>query len=269
MRWSKIKNIIILLLVVVNGFLLGQVGLRKWHSRRGELETRERMVDILARNDVSYLPQEVPGTLDLSSRRVTLSPFGETEAALLVGEITDVQTAGTRTLYTGAEGVVSVSAAGELTVEFVSGSLLSEGTVLDRLSRLGVHLEQTGTYDGAGETGVSYTQLWDGIPVSGMSASLAFSAQTPHTLSLSPQVLRGSEEILPTEETITAATALARLLNELSRGEGYVCSQITDMYAGYVPGGGDPVTLTPAWFIETDTWRFVVDAVTGTVTAAE
>ena len=82
MRWSKIKNIIILLLVVVNGFLLGQVGLREWQSRRDERETRERMVDILARNQVSYLPDEVPGALEMLDRRVTLAPLGEAEAAL-------------------------------------------------------------------------------------------------------------------------------------------------------------------------------------------
>lgn len=267
MRWSKIKNIIILLLVVVNGFLLGQVGVREWRSHRDQQETRERMVDILARNDVTYLPEEVPGDLGLSVCRVTLSPFGEAEAAVLVGDIAGVQTSGGRTVYTGAQGTAALSAAGELTVEFTSGSLLSEGLVLDRLSKLGVRLERTGTFDEAGETGVNYTQLWGGVPVSGMTASLTFSGQTPHTLTL--RCLTGTEEVLPSEETLTAATALARLLNELSRGEGYVCSQITDMYAGYVSGSGDPVTLTPAWFIETDTWRFIVDAVTGVVTAAE
>ncbi len=268
MRWSKIKNIIILLLVVVNGFLLGQVGVREWRSHRDQQETRERMVDILARNDVAYLPEEVPGTLELSAYRVTLSPFGEAEAAVLVGDIDGVQTIGGRTVYTGSQGTAALSAAGELTVEFASGSLLSEGLVLDRLSKLGVQLERTGTFDGNGETGVSYTQLWEGVPVSGMNASLVFSGQVPYTLTL--RCLRGTGEVLPsTGETLTAATALARLLDELNRGEGYVCSQITDMYSGYVSGSGDPMTLTPAWFIETDTWRFIVDGVTGGVTAAE
>lgn len=265
MRWSKIKNIIILLLVVVNGFLLGQVGLREWRSHRDQRETRERMVDILARNDVAYLPEEVPGDLELSVRRVTLSPFGEAEAALLIGEITDVQTAGGRTVYTGAQGTAALSAAGELTVEFASGSLLSESIVLERLSGLGVSLERAGGLDDAGE--VSYTQFWDGVPVSGMTARLAFKGQAPDTLLI--RCLTGTEEVIPAEETLTAATALARLLDELSRGEGYVCSQITDMYAGYVAGGGDPVTLTPVWLIETDTWRFIVDGLTGAVTAAE
>ena len=48
------------------------------------------------------------------------------------------------------------------------------------------------------------------------------------------------------EETISASTALARLLDELSRGEGYVCSQILRMYPGYIHSGTSVVTLTPA-----------------------
>ena len=230
MRWSKIKNIIILLLVVVNGFLLAQVGLREWRSHRNERETRERMIAILARNDVSYLPGSVPGGLELTSRRVTLSPFGQDQAALLVGAVADVQDQGTQTLYTGAEGTAVLTAAGELTVEFPEGNTLTESVLLERLSKLGVSLR-----------------------------------------SLTLRLLAGTEEVLPQEETITAVTALARLLDELSRGEGYVCSQITDLYPGYVSGGTGPVTLTPAWFIETDVWprQFAVDGLTGAVTAAE
>lgn len=267
MRWSKIKNIIILLLVVVNGFLLAQVGLREWRSRRSERETRERMVDILARNDVAYLPQEVPGALDLPPRRVTLSPFGETEAALLVGEVAGTQTLGTQTRYTGAEGTVTVSSAGELTVELAPSETLSESAILDRLSKLGVTLRETARIYDVGDPTVTYVQLWNGVLIPGETAVLRYEARYPRTLTL--RLLAGTEEVLPAEETITAATALARLLDELSRGEGYVCSQITDMYAGYISGGTGTVTLTPAWFIETDTWRFAVDGVTGAITATE
>ena len=75
---------------------------------------------------------------------------------------------------------------------------------------------------------------------------------------------------MPGEETIDGATALARFLEALNR-EGYVCSQVTDMYAGYATSGAGTVTLRPTWYIETDTspWRFAVDGVTGAVTAAE
>lgn len=265
MRWSKIKNIIILLLVVVNGFLLAQVGLREWRSRQDERETRERMVDILSRNDLSYLPDEVPGTLELSGCRVTLSPLGEAEAALLVGQVTTVQTSGSQTVYTGAEGSLTISSTGELSAQFLSDSSLSEAGLLDRLSKLGVALQPAGR---EGEN-AAYVLLYDGVPVPEETALLTFysGGAAVHTLTL--RRLAGTEELLPSQETITASTALARLLEELSRGEGYVCSQITQMYPGYVPSGTTTVTLTPAWFIETDTWRFIVDGYTGAVTATE
>ena len=180
----------------------------------------------------------------------------------MVGTVSAVETQGTQTRYTGPDGVAILSASGELTVEFAPGSLLSQSLILDRLSALGVSLTPSG-----GE-GV-YTQLWEGVPVSGMTARLTSGPQGPQTLTLSPQVLRGEEELLPAEDTLTAATALTRLLDELSRGEGYVCSQIAALYPGYLPSGSGPVTLTPAWFIDTDAWRFLVDGLTGTVTAAE
>lgn len=267
MRWSKIKNIIILLLVIVNGFLLAQVGLRHWQSERGERETRQRVITILERNGVEYLPAQVPGDLDLLPRRVTPAPLGEAEAAVLVGPLSGTQTAGNRTLYTGAEGTAAVTSAGELAVEYLPGSAPSESELLDRLSRLGIALRKTGLTETAEETSAHYVQLWNGVPIPGETVLITWEDSILHTLSL--RLLTGTEELLPAEETITASTALARLLDELSRGEGYVCSQITDMYPGYLASGTAPVTLTPAWFIETDAWRFIVDGVTGAVTATE
>lgn len=264
MRWSKIKNIIILLLVIVNGFLLAQVGLRRWQSQRAERETRQRIVAILERNGVEYLPAQVPGDLDLLPRRVTPAPQGEAEAAALVGPLSAAQTVGGRTLYTGAEGTAAVTSAGELTVEYLPDSAPTEGELLDRLTNLGVVLRKTGQ---AGGDTARYVQLWNGVPIPGETALITWEDNAVRTLTLRP--LTGAEEVLPPEETITAATALARLLDELSRGEGYVCSQITDMYPGYLTSGTATVTLTPAWFIETDAWRFIVDGVTGAVTATE
>ena len=58
MRSSKIKNIIILMLLLVNAFLLVLVGGRSWHSRQTLRETGERMVVILERNGVEFLPRE-------------------------------------------------------------------------------------------------------------------------------------------------------------------------------------------------------------------
>lgn len=271
MRWSKIKNIIILLLVLVNGFLLAQVGLRTWRSQYAQRETRERMVAILERNDVTFLPQEVPGALELSGRQVTLAPAGEAEAAALVGPISGRETLGTRTTYQGPGGTVTVSSSGEVEVLFSPRAcprgedLSAQG--LELLSALGIQARQTGQVDEGTLARLTYVQLWDGVPLPDWTAVLVAGEGDLESLTL--RRLAGTEEPLPDQETLDASTALTRLLDELNRGEGYVCSQISAIYPGYLTGGTGILTLTPAWFIETDTWRFMVDGYTGLVTAAE
>lgn len=267
MRWSKIKNIILLLLVLVNGFLLAQVSLREWQSQRGEQETRERMRTILARNDVTYLPEEIPGALELTPRRVTLEAPGQAQAELLVGNAVPTEQVGARVSYEGERGQVTASASGELEVQFQGEAPL--GSELGQLlTDLGVEARETERTAEGDKVTVTLTQSWHGIPVPGLTVKVTLGTGG-RMEELILRRLAGEEEILPAEETITASTALARLLEELSRGEGYVCSQILRMYPGYVHSGTGTVTLTPAWFIETDTWRFVVDGETGSVSVWE
>ncbi|MCI9264930.1 MAG: hypothetical protein HFF06_10195 [Oscillospiraceae bacterium] len=271
MRWSKIKNIIILLLILVNGFLLAQVSLRSLRSRQARLETRERTVAILERNDVAFLPQEVPGELELTGRRVTLSPPGEAEAAALVGPALGQETLGARTTYRGPLGAVTLSSSGEVEVLFsdaarpAGSDRAAQG--LELLSPLGIQARLSDWEESDDGAVFRYIQLWNGVPIPEWSAVLSWGAQGLERLTV--RRLAGVEELLPAQETLDAATALIRLLDELNRGEGYVCSQISDIYPGYLVSGTGTLTLTPAWFIETDTWRFAVDGHTGAVSATE
>ena len=81
MRWSRIKDIIILMLVIVNLFLLAMVGLRAWRSQRDALESRERMVTLLEKNGISYLPDSVPGDWALSDSPTLAEPGREVISA--------------------------------------------------------------------------------------------------------------------------------------------------------------------------------------------
>lgn len=87
MRASRIKNIIILLLLIVNAFLLAQVGIKAWRTGQGERETRERMVEVLARSGIEYLPDEVPGEMELTPVRMALTSAEERqELSAALGE---------------------------------------------------------------------------------------------------------------------------------------------------------------------------------------
>ncbi len=183
MRWTKIKNIIILLLVIVNLFLLGLVGARAWRTAENERQARERMLTVLEQNGIVFLPGELPGRMELEPLRVTPDPEGKAPP--------------------GPEGVALRTVRGGHTVDMDRGELVG---------------------------------IWE----------------TP----------------TPAGEAITASTALMRFLEELNQG-GYVCSQITDIYAGYAVSGSGTLTLSPIWCVETDSYRFAVDAYTGAVTAQE
>lgn len=267
MGWSKLKNIIIILLAIVNAFLLGQEGLRQWRSHETQRQTRERMVEILARSDVDYLPEQVPGALEGSAFHLTVDPPDHSWLQVLIGEIASTSTQGSQSVYTGEKGSAACSATGEVRASFLPGALAAESGLPALLESLGVEVGQEERREEPGRTTLRYPQLWNGAPISGLEAQAVI--QDGWVEELQFRRLAGTDLVSWTQETITAPTALIRFLDELNRGEGYVCSQVTALYAGYVLSGGAAVTLTPAWLVETDTWRFTVDGVTGAVTAAE
>lgn len=274
MRWSKIKNIIILLLVIVNVFLLGLVGIRAWRTEQGARETRERMVEILAKNGIEFLPEEVPGELELASWQVNTEGLGQSQAAALMGAIGETETTATGATYMGQRGTVTFSADGGVEASFLPGGWSVDrerldAAVTEMLGALEVTSAQvTDRREEDDAVTVTVTQLWEGAPVFGQK--LTFFWQGGEFIYLSGHCLRGSGELTAAGGSITAPTALTRFLTALNDG-GYVCSQITDLYAGYLSSGSGTVSLTPAWFIETDVWprQFVVDGLTGAVTAAE
>lgn len=228
MRWSKIKDIIILLLVTVNLFLLSMVGVRSWQSRERERETWQQTVALVEKRGLAFLPREMPQTA--MPGRVSLAPEGAVE------EFMDLS---------GRPTGEDPAQAG-----------------LELLAQLG--------YEGKvirdnGST-VEYALLWNGLVVHGWSTYLTYDATGFLSAEIRP--LRGRAETQSPGVSISAATALTRFMETLNE-EGYVCSQVVDLYPGYTVGGGaEGLTLNPVWYVETDAQPryFAVDGYTGGVT---
>ena len=60
MEWSKLKNIILLLLVSVNAFLLILVGVQESRAARYEEDTRQAAVRVLEQSGITFGPERVP-----------------------------------------------------------------------------------------------------------------------------------------------------------------------------------------------------------------
>lgn len=277
MRWSRIKNIIILMLLIVNLSLLALVGVRSWRSRETLRQTWEQTVALLERRGLHYLPEGNPGELTLSPLQIALSTPGEDRVTALVGEI-DSMEAGERTLRYTSAGSAVLCSPGTLSALLSPDLCPLEGRDpgelgTELLARMGWEAREAGRWDEAGAAGtaggVTYTLCRDGMPVHGWTSTLSYSGGSITALTLRP--LDGTAQALTAEgEAISAATALARFLETLTE-EGYVCSRVTALYPGYAVTGvsGDLVTLSPVWYIETDAQPscFAVDGYTGGVTA--
>lgn len=273
MRWSKIKNIIILLLLIVNLFLLGMAGLRSWRSRESLRRTWEQTVTLLERRGLKYLPEGDPGELGLTPQQITLDTPTRQQAALLLGEDLTESVSGSAVTYTAGEAA-AVCSPGTLSALLDPGRHPLNGADpgqagLELLARLGYEAREVDRYAGEGEGSVTFDLAWQGVPVHGWTSTLSYAGGGLTALTVRP--LNGTAQSLPAGGApISAATALARFLEALTE-EGYVCSQVTALYPGYAVTGvsGDRITLTPVWYIETDAQPscFALDGYTGGVTA--
>lgn len=273
MRWSKIKNIIILLLLIVNLFLLGMAGLRTWRSRENLRRTWEQTVTLLERRGLKYLPEGDPGELTLTPQQITLDTPTREQVELLLGEELTESASGSAVTYTAGEAA-AVCSPGTLSALLDPSRHPLKGADpgqagLELLAQLGYEAREVGRSSGEeGET-VTFDLAWAGVPVHGWNSTLSCDGEGLTALTVRP--LNGTAQSLPAGgEPISAATALARFLEALTE-EGYVCSQVVALYPGYAVTGvsGDRITLTPVWYIETDAQPscFALDGYTGGVTA--
>jgi len=271
-RWSKIKNIIILLLAMVNVCLLGLTGVRCWSAGWNDRELRARMVTVLGRSNIAFAPAEVPGEMPLEQQQVSVAVPGADLARALVGDIAQTDREGTWTTYQGTQGSAAFSAAGEVEVLFAPGvrPVRDDPVRLgeELLEELGIQALELERHTRSGEETVRWVQLWQDAPVA--QAVLTLTCRNGAAESFSGRMLSGGQAQAYGGELLSASTALSRFLEGLKRG-GYACSQIREMRAGYVMTGGETVTLTPAWLLETDTdpWYFAVNAADAAVTVLE
>ena len=88
MEWSKLKNVILLMLLCVNIILLLLVGSQASQDKRYQAETRQAAQAVLEQGGIDFTLDEFPDDLALSVTTVTRDRTGEAGiAAALLGEV--------------------------------------------------------------------------------------------------------------------------------------------------------------------------------------
>lgn len=263
METFRLKNIAILILLLLNAGLLVLIGSQRWQSRRAASETVRQLEELCAASQLT-----LDSRLQLSQQPLSalaISRHGETErviASYLLGSsaVSSSQGGGIYS-YSSDKGSIQFRSGGSF-----DGSGLHtpvedpEEFSRQFCSRFGYgELEIAPRLTGSSAAAV---QQWDGVRIYGCGVTLYFEGGFLSSVAgshVSPE--DAAEESLP---VLSCVTALTRFLDYRAES-GIVCSEVTDVRCVYELRGASSLRLVPVWRIETDTYTYFVDGLSGEV----
>ena len=261
----KVKNFIILVLVIVNTVLLAVILTDSARGTELRREAVEGAVQLLSEYGISVSDDAQLGERSLSVYTVTRSEESERATAeALLGEVSMTDRGGGIMYYSSPMGEMTFRATGGITAPKSDDP---EKTALEMAKKLGVTVQNS-------EDSVSVSVKEDDSTVVEVCCSfmgaqvvncrLSFTFKYGKLLSLSGT--RPLSEVTSESMTnvIDVPTVLMRFI-ELTQEKGHVCSvleqlELCFLQSSSASGGG---SLSPVWRISTDTGDFYINAQTG------
>lgn len=270
MEWSKIKNIILLILLILNGILLVMTAQQEHQQRLDEASALTQVLESLEANGISVSPSVLPEETPLPTLLVDRENMqtGPEQAETLLGPCSRKdESGGVRVTYTSASGRLETFSNGRFSAELTPG-LFPTGTsdplvhALEMLKLLGVTAELTAREQKDDSDVLTFRQVWEGAPVFNCEITLSYQAGSLYRIE--GQRLFGSASASGTPEMVNLPTLLIRFLGQRNES-GRMFSEIRSISAGYQYSGSRPYTLTPVWYVETDTGPYTLSGADGTV----
>lgn len=269
MESSKVKNIVLILLIITNVLLLGLVVVQRVDSRRQQQKALADVTELLAQRGIALktaLPQgDFPPSLALKQDPAAQ----EGEFDLLLGEGTTLTQRGLVWTYNGPLGRAEVRENGAFTVELTEGAYpLEPGEDLAKHARdvLSKRLDFSGRDVSVQGDSVTLTQSLKGAPVFSCTVTLSYQngslativgtrlpgepvadAKGGQALSVPTLLVRFRAGIIDSGDAVTAITAAT---------QGYTLSA----------NAAGSYHLIPVLRLETDTNPYLINALTGELT---
>jgi hypothetical protein len=265
MEWRKLKNIILIILLVLNLALAALIGGPKLSAYARENQAQREAVLFLEQKGIGISPELIPddeGHQPLVARR---DQQGEEELARLVlGEhVLPEPQGGEVYRYTSEKGVLQFHSDGSFWAELAPEYFPVEQD--GRSAALAV-LEQLNFTGEVMDEGPGYLTVRQCLGEACLFNQQATVTWTEKGLTgIAPgRRLYGALESGPGWESIDRATALIAFYNGLNR-MGDVCRQIDRVEPGYISATSleRVMTLTPVWRVTTDTGTYQLNLVDG------
>lgn len=261
----QLKNVIILILLLVNGFLLGSMAYRGTAARAARERSAEQLVELFAADGMELSPAAIPDEEPPPCRILTRDTALERSAAanLLGGSLRHSERGGVYS-YSGAGGAALFRENGSFEA---AGTLAASGgeNFCRRFCRDFHYTVTSVQLDDAGSGTVTALREYGGLTVA--NCAVTFLLEQNAVVSARGTLLpETSAETAGDPELLSAQAALTAFL-AMRRETGAVASSITEMSLCYElqSSTAAPMSLTPVWHIVTDTVGYYVNCVTGAV----
>lgn len=265
MEWPKLKNIILIILVLTNLCLLAFVAQKELRNDQLQRQARKEAIQFLADRGVAVEEKQVPENMELMPQTAERNLEEESQlAAALLGQGVKAEDRGAGVYrYSNSSGTLQFHSDGSFSAELTPGAFpLGENRTEGCLELL-EKLRFEGELLSEREDALVFRQTWNGYPLFTQQVTLEVTNGCL-TAMTSGRRLIGEPVEDTSRQPITVVTALVRFLNGLN-ALGDVCSRIDAITPGYVAATSlsGSMTLTPVWQITTDTGAYQLDTITG------
>ena len=267
METYRLKNIILVILLLLNAFLL-LVASRGYTQHRSAQNLIDQTVLLLQNSDVSIDPELLQGQDTAFTFSYERNMEEELTTALL-GALVDQQDAGGGTqqyTFTGGSAVFRSNGAFQLTI--ASPALQVEKPEVFVKKYCPAQYALTAVETEGSRTVITATPYVDDLPV--YSAAMEFVLQDGLLCSASGFFIPASGGVVGDAQTISKCSSVIYLIDYCNEA-GRICNTISEISSGYVlqSTASVPLLLSPVYCIDTNTYRYYVDAVTGHVSVAK
>lgn len=262
----RLKNLIILILLLLNGFLLFSLAQRRTAEREAFRRTAEQLTALFEGDGMTLDPDAI--STDAPPDGVTLArdtALEEQAAAFLLGEVLSSSDQG--------GGIYHYSGAGGEALFRSSGGFEASGVLTERdpeeackaFCRTFSYEAPDVRLDEEGSGVFSASAVYGKLPV--FNCSVTFTIEKGVLTAVSGTLLPKAGTAAAEEEPLSAAGALVAF-QRMRRESAAVASAVTETRLCYeLQNSGAAMSLTPAWRVVTDTEDYFVSCRTGAVTA--
>lgn len=257
MENSKVKNVIIVILLAVNLALGGLLIRNTTGAQSLKHAAFEDLKAVLKNNGIELRIDALPSAENVFAYTAKRNETAEAEIAKqFINECIVDDQGGNIYYYHSGDGSMRFRSGGDFEAEFESP--VDGAKVKNVLSQYSINIEITQN----GE--VEASQVLNGYEIVNCKVEAEF--EEGNVISLRGRWLLSETETDYTMQAMDATTAMMRFVGIIEK-HGIICTEISELSLGYSMSAqvSGLFELIPVWRVVTDTGEYQVNAVTGTV----